>query len=115
MPRGQLGHPGSTLEWVEEVDEEVAHRANQCQRCGESLAEVPVLEWALRQVHDLPPMGLEVTGHQVDVKSCLHCYCLNRGEFPADVTHRVQYGAGVKGLAVYLMDYQLWQHSPSCR
>lgn len=31
---GQTGHPGSTLEWREQVDEVVHHRVNKCQQCG---------------------------------------------------------------------------------
>jgi len=32
---------------------------------------------------------------------------LNRGEFPSHVNGVVQYGASLKGLMVYLLDYQL--------
>jgi len=34
---GQNGHPGSTLEWVEWVDELKVHAPEECQSCGISL------------------------------------------------------------------------------
>lgn len=104
---GQSGHPGSSLEWVEQVDGVEQHRVCQCLGCGASLQEVAVAEWELRQVHDLEPPRLKVTEHQVEVKCCPHCQRLNQGTFPADVNSIVQYGAGVKGLIVYLLEYQL--------
>jgi transposase len=104
---GQIGHEGSTLEWREEVDEIIVHPVEKCEGCGASLAESEVLEWDLRQVHDLPPLRLEVKEHQVEVKNCEHCGLLNRGKFPADVSNLVQYGSGIKGLMMYLMEGQL--------
>jgi len=104
---GQIGHEGNTLEWREEVDEIIVHRVDCCEGCGASLATTEVLAWDLRQVHDLPPLRLEVTEHQVEVKSCEDCGLLNRGKFPAEVSNVVQYGSGIKGLIVYLMDGQL--------
>ncbi|MEO0644818.1 MAG: IS66 family transposase [Cyanobacteria bacterium J06650_10] len=104
---GQKGHPGSTLEWREQVDEVVPHRVDKCQRCGASLRATAVTGYDLRQVHELPSLSLRVIEHQAEVKCCGACATLNRGRFPTDVTSRVQYGRGVKGLMVYLMDAQL--------
>lgn len=104
---GQKGHPGSTLEWRETVDAVVLHPVTQCQGCGASLAEVAVLEYELRQVHELPPWSLQVIEHQAEVKYCEHCQTLSRGQFPSDVTNVVQYGSNLKGLMVYLMEAQL--------
>ena len=56
-------------------------------------------------MHDLPPIVLKE--HQAEVKCCNHCGLLNRGKFPADVSNVVQYGSGLKGLIVYLMEGQL--------
>ena len=58
-------------------------------------------------MHDLPPIVLKVTEHQAEVKCCNHCELLNCGKFPADVSNVVQYGAGLKGLIVYLTEGQL--------
>jgi transposase len=104
---GQTGHEGSTLEWREEVDETIIHPVEHCEACGGSLAATEVLEWDLRQVHDLPPLKLEVKEHQIEVKKCEHCGLLNRGKFPVDVSNVVQYGSGIKGLMVYLMEGQI--------
>jgi transposase len=80
---------------------------NSCEGCGASLTDSEVLSWDLRQVHDLPPLKLEVTEDQAEVKSCEHCGLLNCGKFPTGVSNVVQYGSGVRGLMVYLMDGQL--------
>lgn len=104
---GQEGHPGTTLEWTKEIDFTEIHVVEACQACGLSLLETPVQGWDLAQVHDLPPMRLEVTNHQGEVKCCPACQTLNRGEFPSGITCGVQYGSALKGLMVYLSDYQL--------
>ncbi|MEL7523934.1 MAG: transposase, partial [Cyanobacteria bacterium J06553_1] len=104
---GQKGHPGSTLEWREQVDEVVHHRVDECQQCGASLRTTAVTGYDLRQVHELPSLSLRVIEHQAEVKCCGGCATLSRGRFPTDVTSRVQYGRGMKGLMVYLMDAQL--------
>jgi transposase len=104
---GQSGHPGSTLEWSEQVDEVVRHSVSHCGVCGESLSDVAVESWILRQVHDLPPLRLVVTEHQAEEKRCQCCSNLNRATFPCDVNSVVQYGSSIKGLMVYLMVGQL--------
>jgi transposase len=104
---GQAGHPGTTLEWVKEADFTEIHGVEVCQGCGLSLIQTPIQGWDLGQVHDLPPMRLQVTNHQTEVKCCPQCQTLNRGKFPAGITCGVQYGSALKGLLVYLSDYQL--------
>jgi transposase len=78
-----------------------------CVGCGESLGAAKILDWDLRQVHDLPPLELLITEHQAEVKCCVNCGLVNRGQFPVNVTNVVQYGEGIKGLMVYLMEAQL--------
>jgi transposase len=104
---GQSGHPGESLEWSSEVDEVKQHRVEACQGCGRSLLETEVASWEIRQVRDLAPIRVVVTEHQAEVKCCPECQMLNRGAFPKDVNSSVQYGASLKGLMVYLLDYQL--------
>lgn len=104
---GQKGHPGSTLEWRETVDEVVLHTVSECQQCGHDLASVAAIDHEFRQVHELPPLRLEVIEHQAEIKSCPQCKTVSLGEFPADVNSQVQYGSGLRGLMVYLMDGQL--------
>ena len=104
---GQKGHPGRTLEWREAVDEVVNHTVSVCEGCGHSLVNAPVVEHECRQVHELPPLDLQVIEHRAEVKHCGECETISRGVFPADVSSRVQYGSGVRAMMVYLMDAQL--------
>lgn len=104
---GQKGHRGQTLEWSPQVDQVKYHRVEACEACGRSLLETESESWQMRQVQDLAPIRLVVTEHQAEVKCCPDCQTLNRGAFPSDVSRVVQYGASLKGLMVYLLDYQL--------
>jgi transposase len=89
------------------VDWIVEHPVQQCQGCGASLQDVSVERVIARQVYDLPPLQLEVSEHQVEVKCCPGCGQENQGQFPSEVRHPVQYGPGIKGMMVYLMEGQL--------
>lgn len=104
---GQNGHPGQTLEWSVEVEQVELHRVKSCLRCGTALSDVQIESWDLRQVHDIAPIRVTVTEHQAEVKCCPGCHTWNRGEFPSGVNSLVQYGAHLKALMVYLLDYQL--------
>ncbi|AST05756.1 IS66 family transposase [Anoxybacillus flavithermus] len=61
----------------------------------------------LRQVFDLPPVTIEVTQHEREVKSCPHCRCVQQAKFPSHVTNHVQYGPRLTALVVYLHHIQL--------
>ena len=111
---GQIGHEGSNLEWSTAIDYIETHKVSECGGCGSQLGEIAALEWEVRQVHDLPPISLRVTEHQAEIKYCPHCQQENRGVFPADVNSGVQYGSGLKGLMVYLIDYQLLPSERAC-
>ena len=104
---GQKNHPGSTLEWCEEVDEVFVYPVVGCKSCGASLENVEVLNLRCSQVHELPPIKLVVHEHQAEEKCCPKCGVLNQGKLPAFVNSLVQYGPGLKGLMVYLMEGQL--------
>lgn len=106
-PGGQVGHPGRTLGFVEQPDRLVIHALESCSLCGSSLSESVIKGSERRQVHDLPPQQVEVTEHQAPTKVCGRCGTQNKAEFPAGVNAPVQYGAGVKSVAAYLMGYQL--------
>ncbi len=111
---GQPEHPGSTLEWSEEVDHVIDHRVSECQECGAHLEAEPITQQLLRQVYDIPPLKLEVTEHCVEVKCCPHCGEQNEGEFPSEATTVVQYGPRLKGVMVYLMEGQLLPSQRTC-
>ncbi len=99
--------PPSYLEWCEEVDEVFVYPVVGCKSCGASLENVEVLNLRCSQVHELPPIKLVVHEHQAEEKCCPKCGVLNQGKLPAFVNSLVQYGPGLKGLMVYLMEGQL--------
>ena len=109
-PGGQLGHPGHTLEPVTQPDYIHVHHLSRCP-CGQcrgvSLANQPVLGYECRQVLDLPPLKLEVTEHQAEIKRCPVSGLKVSAAFPPGVEAPVQYGPHFRGLTLYLFNQQL--------
>lgn len=104
-PGGQPGHPGSTLKQSAHPDHIVDHPLpTACDACGAPLISGVVSE--TRQVFDLPPVKVDVTEHQIHQVRC-PCGKIHRSQFPADVGAPVQYGPGVKALAVYLTQHHM--------
>ena len=101
-PRGgQPGHEGDTLKRVAAPDRTELHPVVTCDRCGADLLDVAVTRYDERQVFDIPAIRIEVTAHQVEIKTCPGCGAENRGVFPVGVSGPVQYGLGVKTWATY--------------
>jgi transposase len=106
-PGGQAGHQGHALVQVTLPDQVIVHRPSRCEACQSELAEVAGQVKERRQIHDLPPLHLEVTEHQVEVLTCPHCQHQTVGRFPSSVQAPAQYGPRVQALAVYFSQYQL--------
>jgi len=113
-PGAQEGHPGKTLKMSPTPDRVVHHSAAACHKCGEDLSQIAGEETPdQRQVFDLPPLKLDITEHRCLNKICPRCQAPNGGEFPEGVMPGAQYGANLKSLLVYLVEYHLlpWQRS----
>jgi len=62
-PGGQPGHEGHTVRLVGAPDEVRVHAPACCHGCGQSVAAVPALRRARRQVVDIPPVRARVIAH----------------------------------------------------
>lgn len=113
-PGGQPGHPGTRLTPRESPDRVIRHAVDTCVQCGGDVSRVAVAAVQTRQVLDLPPIVLEVTEHQVETKICPHCHHATTAAFPPGVESPVQYGDRLKGVLVYLHQYQLIPYQRSC-
>jgi len=103
-PGGQKGHPGRTLQPVTAPDQVCVHRLDRCScgAChGASLRGQPVLDYARRQVFELPQKPLEVTEHQAEIKCCPVSGRRVTAAFPEGVNAPAQYGPRFKAQMLY--------------
>jgi transposase len=100
-PGGQPGHEGRTLRQVAEPHVRVVHEPAGCGGCGHDLGAAPVASVAVRQVFDLPDIGVRVTEHRLVSRRC-GCGQVTSGRAPDGVDAPVQYGPGVQAAVVYL-------------
>ena len=104
---GQLGHRGETLHLVAAPDAVVEHRPSACPQCQTPLEDAEVVLRERRPVHELPPgVRLVIREHQALHVRCPTCAHVSVGPFPAEAPSRAQYGAGIRALAVYLVEQQ---------
>ncbi len=113
-PGGQPGHPGQALVQVAAPDVEVRHRPAACLACQYPLEGVAGQVIERRHVHDLSPLTLVVTDHQVEAVCCPQCQQVTRSAFPPQISAPAQYGPGLRALAVYLNQYQLLPEARTC-
>ena len=111
---GQRGHRGDTLKPVENPNHVEKHSVETCRHCGDTLQDVPSVDYLKRQVFDIPLPQIEVTEHQAEIKQCPQCGETTTGTFPPGVTAPVQYGSRIKALATYLNAYQLIPLERTC-
>jgi transposase len=104
---GQVGHPGQTLRAVAQPKHTIVHPVKQCPHCQTPLTEVPIQTYAKRQVFDVPPVQMEVTEHQAEIKVCPQCSKPVQAEFPSGITQPVQFGTTLQAQMVYLNQYHL--------
>ena len=98
---GQNGHEGHTLQQVSNPDKIIRHKLTTCPNCKNALNN-EVIGITKRQVFDIPPVKMEVTEHQAEIKICPCCKKEVRAEFPFGVDIAAQYGSRIKAQAVYL-------------
>jgi transposase len=103
-PGKQPGTPGAHLAQVTNPDEIVVHVPDRCGGCGGELAGTPVTGVEVRQVFDLPRLGLRVVEHRGQ-RRCA-CGKVTTGTFPQQVRAPIQYGPGIRALGCYLLVYQ---------
>ncbi len=98
---GQQGHEGKTLECSATIDTIVEHMPGYCNCCGQDLTGMPEALIDTRQVIDIPLIKPVCIEHRTYRKIC-SCGHVIESSFPAHLTAKVQYGAGVESLAGYL-------------
>ncbi|MCP5020029.1 MAG: IS66 family transposase [Ketobacter sp.] len=110
-PGGQKGHQGHTLKMRDDPDHIEPHPLDRCPHCQTDLSSIPLSGYARRQVFDVPPVQIEVTEHQAEIKDCPHCQKTAQATFPSEVSQAVQYGSRLKAQASYLNTYHFIPHA----
>lgn len=102
-PGGQKGHDGNTLRQSAQVDQVIEHPSH-CTACQQALSQFEVID--RRQVFELPVLRPLVIEHRLLRARC-SCGAVHVGQWPEGINAPVQYGPGVKALAVHLNQHHL--------
>lgn len=105
-PGGQPGHHGQQVRLVETPDAVVVHRPARCGDCQQMLPDDAPTWIERRQVHELPPVRLQVTEHQIAHVRCPACGATAAAQAPAGVSAPRQYGPRLRAVATYLVQQQ---------
>jgi transposase len=101
-PGGQKGHKGSGLSLFKSPDETVIHKPIQCNICPYAEQCSSCSRSAVRNVIDVE-IKTKVIAHYIESYACPLCNnTVISGKFPKDVTSSMQYGEGIKSLAIAL-------------
>ena len=111
---GQKGHQGHTLEMAAEPTHVIRHEVQACRHCAADLQAIEAEGHKKRQVFDVPPVSIEVTEYQAEIKRCPKCQQVTKGTFSKHVTQAVQYGPRLKAQASYLNNYQFIPLARTC-
>lgn len=101
-PGGQVGHPGTTLEFSPDpADQILEYVMESCAACGKSLEDIKGENAQTHQVIDIAIPKKVIINHTTITKfcSCGHC---NQAEFPSGAKGQVNYGNRVRGLVANL-------------
>ena len=109
-PGGQRGHSGSTLRKSLNPDHRTRHPVNRCGGCNHDLSRQRPDSVVERQVFDLPPVKIECTAHEAEIKVCPHCGERNQAAWPAELagdSGGAIYGPELRAFCAYLTQGQL--------
>ncbi len=104
---GQIGHKGHTLLQIENPDEIINIKIDECHYCKIELENIESHSISKRQEFDIDPSRLKVTEYRSHTKKCPNCKRKLQGQFPEKIKGRVQYGPLIQALSSYLNNEQL--------
>ena len=100
-PGGQKGHKGYCLQPTDNPDHTVPIKPEGICECGRDIDNAITIDSVTRQVFDIKLPELTSTEYCGEVKAC-ECGKVHKPDFPENVKAKVQYGATLKSIAVYL-------------
>jgi len=96
-----LGHKDETLKQTLHPNIIRRHIVTHFPNCNDTLSPESLTAIVKRQVFDIPPLKIEVTEHQAEVKFCTCCNKMVMAQFPENIRAPVQYGEVIRAWAVY--------------